>query len=1137
MPDDSQSSSWFSSLPLPGILAVLSAVAGALLVQYEPLTPRRPLESGRGAMASINERKIDATLLEDPFTVVNRTSLVEPLAASAEKPAADVPPTAGKEAPRPPFNPKTQRYLWLPSELKQAVLPTVKRCAALKADDARPHRREMLVLPVLMRPFSDEASAEMRARQRQAVMSALYSSGYAANPRKIECLRLNHWNSDGAQDPSGGSSVDVPFEWASPSEVRDPHAERAGARDTRYAKVLVLWIHNDSIGSQGIVRLRELLDLILPRGAGDMPVTMPATLAEDLIIVRLLGPHSTEKLAQLVQDANDNHDAKDPSEKQQHRLGRVPSPVTGQWPGRITLVSQRATASPLAVLRNGGFTETNLQEFREQAGRGEDFRPEDILAEILIGPQPPAGAGKGGQKAGPAEPPLFLRTTSPDDLVIGALKKELERRLPGGVPWREYPADRRKKNPSGHIAIISEYDSPYGRGLAGSFINQTHAEKNPPWMHTYSYARGLDGSTHQPASGRGDADGKKGADRSKEDYKPDETPVGLNQIDGLRRMALQIEELDDRLQKEGEGRVIAIGVLGSDVYDKLLILRALRPRLKNALFFTNNIDAWFWQKDELPDTRNLIVGSAFGLALNDTYQRGVPPFRDSYQTGDFAGALAALSVIPPKVFSDTTYPEAVRIYEVGKDGPYDLSLERDRLNPATPLIDQAYAAAMDLHPPRADRTSWWMNPRHNKKFWLPLMLLLPLSALLLLVMAFLDSYGAKSALFRGSRLSDGVMLFIETVLRSTPAWVVLGFPCFALGTYKLWRMWHIEGEPYEWSAGISAWPSEVLRLMVVALAVHYFIKSALDLRDLNAKMEKLFDLQPPAVAANQPPSSVATSAPRSLLRIFLPRMLWMSVTGTADVQTLWAEFKSRSRLRWRIARSIPLVVALAFLAQMIRGTLDHEVISVRGANMAWFDSWCDLLSHGALIALAAFVADALWLNRSLVMRVADEGCSWPASYLAKLKGRQTAPALLGQLIDMRFIAARTDEAGSVVFCPFYLLGLLIIARLDCFDHWGWPKGLLLFYLGLVVMIISIALLIRRDAEDLRAAALVKLAGMVDEGTAGPAEAIKEHRAEIAGLRSGAFAPLSAQPAVRALVWALGTAGVGSLMQYFSRFVS
>ena len=43
----------------------------------------------------------------------------------------------------------------------------------------------------------------------------------------------------------------------------------------------------------------------------------------------------------------------------------------------------------------------------------------------------------------------------------------------------------------------------------------------------------------------------------------------------------------------------AIGLLGADVYDKMMILRALRPEFPAAVFFTNNYDAHFERPRQL----------------------------------------------------------------------------------------------------------------------------------------------------------------------------------------------------------------------------------------------------------------------------------------------------------------------------------------------------------------------------------------------------------------------------------------------------------------------------------------------------------------------------------------------------------
>ena len=83
-----------------------------------------------------------------------------------------------------------------------------------------------------------------------------------------------------------------------------------------------------------------------------------------------------------------------------------------------------------------------------------------------------------------------------------------------------------------------------------------------------------------------------------------------------------------------EGGLKAVGLLGSDVYDKLELLRALRPVLPGTTFFTNHLDARFSHPDEWKETHNLIVVSENTLSLEGRGQEN-SPFRDSGQTDFF----------------------------------------------------------------------------------------------------------------------------------------------------------------------------------------------------------------------------------------------------------------------------------------------------------------------------------------------------------------------------------------------------------------------------------------------------------------------------------------------------------------------
>ena len=117
---------------------------------------------------------------------------------------------------------------------------------------------------------------------------------------------------------------------------------------------------------------------------------------------------------------------------------------------------------------------------------------------------------------------------------------------------------------------------------------------------------------------------------------------GQSQFDYLQRLGDRVRQLDAQLRLQGDRGIEAVGVLGSDLYDKLLVLQALRPLLPEARFFTTDFDALLLHPDEQKVTGNLLVGFGFGLQLRLDVQGTIPPFRSNYQTAEFLAARVAI---------------------------------------------------------------------------------------------------------------------------------------------------------------------------------------------------------------------------------------------------------------------------------------------------------------------------------------------------------------------------------------------------------------------------------------------------------------------------------------------------------------
>lgn len=124
-----------------------------------------------------------------------------------------------------------------------------------------------------------------------------------------------------------------------------------------------------------------------------------------------------------------------------------------------------------------------------------------------------------------------------------------------------------------------------------------------------------------------------------------ERAFGQGQYDYLRRLASDLKEEDDGLKRNNEGSIRAIGIVGGDVFDKLLVLRALKPEFPEAVFFTDDYDALLGLQSELRWTRNLLVASSFGPKLRRERQRDLPPFRNYAETSAFLATQLAVTDI------------------------------------------------------------------------------------------------------------------------------------------------------------------------------------------------------------------------------------------------------------------------------------------------------------------------------------------------------------------------------------------------------------------------------------------------------------------------------------------------------------
>jgi hypothetical protein len=501
-----------------------------------------------------------------------------------------------------------------------------------------------MLLPVMLDSGSYSEDRESRIRSHFAIVSALGQAGYAPEDAEhigalrrpwpsASALTANRTNASSlATLTNSPGTLTLSYEWYR-QRTFYPRAQPGHEQP-----ILVLWLNSDLFEDRPLLRLALLLR--------DW-VSTPGTSADGLATnVALIGPRRSSTLRGML---------------------------SGEFAGE----------APLAGLSTSTQKEVSrvLQQITLFTATASAMDEVLVNADAYLRPRREVES-----RLAPAIFRAVRNFTATDGQLAGEILDELSlRQIDLKKPSRH------------HLVLISEWDSFFGRMLSLTYAAELAAWQGPltnrslfikrfrdgelVWpanLHSYVYLRGLDGQTAAPDAEAGKQPqeplrSQQARPTSFEDlarWSPDANKAeGRAQFDYLSRLGERISHLGQEIWLRDHGTIGAIGIVGSDVYDALLILQALRPRFPDAVFFTTGLDVRFWHPTEWQWSRNLVVASGYGLQLTRDLQQQIPPFRDSVQTALFAATLAALG--------NSNLAAEVEIrprrFEIGRSGPIDLS--------------------------------------------------------------------------------------------------------------------------------------------------------------------------------------------------------------------------------------------------------------------------------------------------------------------------------------------------------------------------------------------------------------------------------------------------------------------------------
>jgi hypothetical protein len=1018
-----------------------------------------------------------------------------------------------------------------------------------KAQDPVTQVTEVDILAVMVPggPYAEQV--ESRRRTRYAVLAGLNASHYAP----IDTEHIGYFVPDGRAELPHELPQAVPFEWFEPAPDLAGSACRAPQRPTPAASaadekmpacrhVLVLWLDSGAFGQRPFERMATLFNQLLPKQAPSPALQW-----------RVLGPSDSGGLRAMVEESSTT-----------------------------------------------GFDASFFRDRKIRFYSPSATVPDAILLErVAVEPKPQTLAAHFEARG-----ISLVRTIGDDKTMAASLTEELKLRLPksAGAPLPPVSAsqmrercDKAAADSPQHIAVVTELDTLYGRSLRRQFQYDSIGNKAGFCVDRFQYMRGLDGQLPERADANAAAPAKE-APNAKTDTKDKdgsliERAEGQSQFDYLRRLAgsLRQRDKDLRARSHGTAGIRAIGVLGNDLHDKLLVLQALKPEFPDAVFFTTDLDVRFLHPREQGWTRNLVVASNFDLRLTDHLQSGAPPFRDSYQTSAFFATsliMAEINNATPFLWTQSDVTQRLqtpRIFEIGRTSAFAFgspassptvspgpACERNSAACAAKSVARRFAA---LLPPAAaapqgptvepidcgnSRFDACLNihPPPSPAFPTINTMALALICATLLLLLCAPALALSRPMRRRVRrfVSDGSGWQRRIALVGALLAVQVGIPLVMAYSWPAFVHWLTDyGKPLSFSEGISIWPTEAIRLLTLLLCV------CLVFRGWTALVRNLDDISLELrvgktrreLVVEQDWQDESLTRWQRLANMFLlsrPYAGTLPADAVSDRRmtpatlAFWKHYIVQNRTSSRIVRSTACVIVMTLLAWALYTALgDSPGVPMRGGVSDQVHEWLAFALFLAMNFLVFFVADATLLCVRLVRELRQRSTNWPERSLHWFQSRLGAlpPALIDHWIDLQFIARRTRCVTRLVYYPFVVLSLLLVSRSAVFDNWRAPLTLPLMSALSIGVVLACVVALRRAAENSRTEALTAVKEALLRARSGnaqgepPPKQLELLQRYIEDLSEGAFAPFAQQPLLKALLLPFATWGGTALLDYLA----
>lgn len=1064
----------------PLIATVL--MASGIFVRTMPLESKRPSNPDRIKLSRASHQDVEARLWQDPFTVMHQVKRLEPHERC-------------KEA--------IEDWAHHPSMLGQVISHKSKR-------------HQVIVLPVMIPGGPYFEDSEARRRSRYAVVMALLRLGL----RPSDEDHIGYvWTFDSCVVKSWERQVPelLPYEWFVPPPQLE-NSEKPGVR----SPILVLWVDEDVITRQPVRGIERIIEILIPDlrkedKDHDLLCPSPQDLEAFKNLIKSVSPYGDDeedalkkKLKKkcelkkirrqqtIARSRNDTPDAEQSEDSEENKpdirvigpstsssliglvrdLARdlVQRPAKSQRP-EFHFYSSGATI-PRSALDLPRILQNVLSNYLSHYYR--KFKPDTEADYASVNH---VSLAKDLEKSFHDR---VVRLTTEDDKLVEALGNELEQRLSDATPWSflsRFVTPGSTSLCDDTVVVISEGDTRYAQAFRTSFekyFSNNRVEKDNKFrncpngsihVHHVQYLQGLDGvlptETRPPQPSASPPSDKA---RTNMDIVFNQASLeraeGLSQYDYLRRLGAYLMNLDRGEKRAGRNGVRAVGVLGSDTYDKILVLDALRDRFPKAIFFTADLDARLLGREVIRSTRNMIVASSYGLTLNPGIQGAAPPFRNTYQTGMYLSTLVALTSAapekPPKDFSRWfTEPQ---LFEIGRTRAVPLSKGSGKECKQPDPEDCKNIHALD----EWTGFNLWPTPA--------LVMTLAIIVVTLAIIVVTDAFGLFPLYRHAYRAVCNVVVKIVAAMLPVVI-VVCGIIWFDMTSGT--------GEPFAWFEGVSIWPTQLLELQILVMTfvlLFYGYWQRTKNIDAVANDFHLTSLSTRTSATMQQVQGARGFWRRPKWRWGLDRLAVDSpvIGTTADP---WLDFLDQMQFRPTLARVLKMT-ALFFIFGVALLSLEWPLSPHRGTVSAWCNHTLLLLLLACMMALLCAAIDASERTRRYFKHLGPGSRSMPGWEEPTTQEGWTQYPVDADTIRLwtrfHFAVRLASSVNQFIYLPLIILLLVLPTHSRVFDAWDIPLPYVALLGISLVLAMHGAFSLRRAAADLKTQTLKHFTSQVEK---------------------------------------------------------